>query len=63
MTTGKADGAETETLASRILECIGEADARGLHVVAAYLDVALNALQGNRLRASEADPAPRRPLH
>jgi len=63
MTIGKADGAETETLASRIVDCIREADACGLHVVAAHLDVALNALRGDGVRASDGELSPHRPLH
>lgn len=63
MTTGKADGAATEHLALRISECISEADARGLHVVAAHLDVALNALRGDGFKASNGELSPHRPLH
>jgi hypothetical protein len=63
MATDKADGAARQDLASRIAECIAEADAHGIHVVAAHLDTALNALQGSGLKPSNSELRPRRPLH
>lgn len=63
MATDKADGAATESLVSRIKHCIVEADVHGLHVVAAHLDAALNALQGTGLEPPDLAGPPYSSLH
>lgn len=63
MANEKSEGVATEKLASRISGCIAEADAHDLHVVAAYLDVALNALRGVGLEPSSSEYAPHSSLH
>ena len=48
--TGEGSGGG---LAARISDCVLEADGLDLHVVAAHLDAALNALQGSGLGLAE----------
>lgn len=56
------DSKNLNTLADRLAACIAEADAAGLHVVAAHLDTALCVLQGSG-RAAPENERHDQPLH
>lgn len=61
--TDKTGSASGGGLAARISECVQAADGLGLHVVAAHLDAALNALRGSGAGLADGPNGLGRPLH